>query len=151
MLFSILIPGMSYSSNTTPLALSSATSAATSLTAQNAVLAFDVPHPLMGTRTPRSRSHTRRSGLPCTLLWASVLPSLHRTSGLERHRLPECKERFVHSSTSDPSSKLEAVNNNETQQQCEDSQHPAVPSTAPPKTRSWTQAIVFVKASQSGP
>src|SRR6516165_932298 len=112
MLFSILIPGMSYSSNTTPLALSSATSAATSLTAQNAVLAFDVPHPLMGTRTPRSRYHTRRSRLPRTLLWASVLPSLHRTSGLERHRLPERKERFVHSSTSDPSSKLEAVHNN---------------------------------------
>src|SRR5256712_9867053 len=43
--FSVLIPGMSYSSNTTPLALSCATSATTSSTAQNAVLAFDVPAP----------------------------------------------------------------------------------------------------------
>lgn len=45
MLFTILMPGMSYSSNTTPLALSSATSASTSATDQNAALAFDVPAP----------------------------------------------------------------------------------------------------------
>src|SRR5882672_1640515 len=43
MLFFILIPGMSYSSNTTPRAFSSATSASTSLTCQYAWLAFDVP------------------------------------------------------------------------------------------------------------
>ena len=44
----VLIPGMSYSSNTTPRDLSSATSAATSSTAQNAVLAFEVPAPADG-------------------------------------------------------------------------------------------------------
>src|SRR2546429_44877 len=43
MLFFILIPGMSYSSNTTPRALSAATSASTSSTCQNAWLALDVP------------------------------------------------------------------------------------------------------------
>src|SRR5258705_5000062 len=43
MLFFILIPGMSYSSNTTPRALSSATSASTSSTCQNAWLALEVP------------------------------------------------------------------------------------------------------------
>src|SRR6266567_9224132 len=43
MLFFILIPGMLYSSKTTPRTLSSATSASTSLTCQNAWLAFDVP------------------------------------------------------------------------------------------------------------
>ena len=43
MLFFILIPGMSYSSNTTPRALSTATSASTSSTCQNAWLALDVP------------------------------------------------------------------------------------------------------------
>ncbi len=48
MLFSILMPGMSYSSNTTPPALSSRTSATTSSTAQNKVLAFDVPAPADG-------------------------------------------------------------------------------------------------------
>src|ERR1035438_991858 len=41
--FLIVIPGMSYSSNFTPRALSSATSASTSSTCQNAWLAFDVP------------------------------------------------------------------------------------------------------------
>src|SRR2546430_9644415 len=48
MLFTVLIPGMSYSSKTTPLDFSSATSASTSTTAQNAVLAFDVPAPADG-------------------------------------------------------------------------------------------------------
>ncbi len=48
MLFTVLISGMSYSSNTTPLAFNSATSAVTSSTAQNAVLAFDVPAPRDG-------------------------------------------------------------------------------------------------------
>ena len=44
-LFSVLIAGVLYSSNTTPRDLSSATSEATSSTAQNAVLAFEVPAP----------------------------------------------------------------------------------------------------------
>ena len=44
----VLIPCMSYSSKTTPLAFSSRTSAATSSTDQNAVLAFDVPAPADG-------------------------------------------------------------------------------------------------------
>src|SRR5437899_2965282 len=43
MLFLIFMPGMSSSSKTTPRALSSATSASTSSTCQNAWLAFDVP------------------------------------------------------------------------------------------------------------
>src|SRR4029434_6414031 len=43
MLFCIFIPGMSYSSKTTPLALSSATSRSTSSTCQNAWLAREVP------------------------------------------------------------------------------------------------------------
>src|SRR5580692_1684466 len=41
--FFIVTPGMSYSSNFTPRAFSSATSASTSLTCQNAWLALDVP------------------------------------------------------------------------------------------------------------
>src|SRR5262249_359721 len=42
-LFRIFTPGMSYSSNTTPRALSSATSRSTSSTCQNAWLAREVP------------------------------------------------------------------------------------------------------------
>jgi hypothetical protein len=41
----VLIPGASYSSNTTPLDFSSATSFSTSSTDQNAVLALFVPAP----------------------------------------------------------------------------------------------------------
>ena len=43
MLFCIFTPGMSYSSNTTPRALSSVTSSSTSSTCQNAWLAQEVP------------------------------------------------------------------------------------------------------------
>src|ERR1700758_2618478 len=99
MLFSILIPGMSYSSNTTPLALSSATSATTSSTAQNAVLAFDVPAPGDGYMNAHEPYHTRRSRHLRTPVWVSVLLSLRRTFGLEPRRQPECTELLVHSLT----------------------------------------------------
>jgi hypothetical protein len=48
MLFFIVTPGMSYSSNFTPRAFSSATSASTSATCQKAWLALDVPALLVG-------------------------------------------------------------------------------------------------------
>src|SRR6266540_1265088 len=55
MLFFILIPGMSYSSKTTPRAFSSATSASTSSTYQNAWLAFEVPALPVGRASCRER------------------------------------------------------------------------------------------------
>jgi len=45
MLFTVFRPGESYSSNTTPRDFNSATSASTSSTLQNAVLALFVPAP----------------------------------------------------------------------------------------------------------
>src|SRR5215475_272074 len=48
MLSTVFNPGVWYSSNTTPRALSSATSASTSSTCQNAWLALDVPALVVG-------------------------------------------------------------------------------------------------------
>ena len=66
MLFTILIPGMSYCSNFTLRAFSSATSASTSLTCQNAWLALDVPALFVGYRKtsppPHSYCVTGRNG-----------------------------------------------------------------------------------------